>query len=1031
MRTSRVLFASLILASAIFVSSRAQADPAFNSGYRTKFPPALALSCTNHIKDGELCWDVDDDLLYSGDGSTAVLIGPGSAGAPVDATYITQTSNGTLTGEQALSLLGTGLVKNTTGTGVLSIAVAGTDYQAAGNYITDLTGEVTATGPGSVAATITAQNSAFWAGKVTDETGTGLWVFNAAPAISDADLSGVTDIQESWLLSGDISPAQITAQADDYNPTGLSTASVLRLDTDASRDITGLAGGANGRPVLIMNVGANDIVLKDESASSTAANRFALNADITIAPDQTVGLWYDGTSSRWRISEFAAQGGGVGALTLEEADSTVDAATANLDFGAGFDLTSSPAGEVNVLLDYSEDPVDLATGDVTGVLPAANGGSIWTDAGTYAHLTTTGDEVVIGSSTDLGGLLNVDGHADVEQVVIQAHSTQTSPLITGENSSATDLWQLTPTQFLAPDGAVGTPSYSFLNMSDAGIYAIPGSNDSLSFATMGIRRFELTNSGGTTAVRYWGGSDVKFSHNGSVVSRITSGLDHEINSDKNPGVDFTIFGDVETLFFSDSSEEAIVFGSSTVPANSFVTIDNHTATDTALILQGAAAQSAPMLTVEDSAGTDAHQITLTQILAADGTEALPSHSFLSNPDTGMYTDGTNLIFSHGGNDFLLLWDGGGPQAQFQFETSGVKFRTSNAQTSLYFDSSLFEFNPDRLDKNFTVNGDTINDLFFVDAGEDALVLGSTTVPANSFVTIDGHTATDVQFIVEGATSQSANLQEWRDSASTQLGRFEIDGDMQIDGDMTISGDDLFMGTNTDAFILVADGTNFNPVAMSGDVTVDNTGATTVGDDSHSHTTTTLSSIDISADTNLAVTAPIVLTDDTLSCATATTTTQGCAEAAIASEVTTGTDTARIVTPDALAGSDYGKRVVSLLVFDDSEDNATGDGAGSIFWRVPAVLNGYNLVAVAAQVQTAGTTGTVDIQVHNVTDTADMLSTVITIDSAEVDSSTAATPAVINGATDDVATADSIRVDVDAVHTTPAKGLLVELTFQLP
>jgi hypothetical protein len=53
-----------------------------------------------------------------------------AASAPVGATYITQTSNGTLTNEQALSALATGIVKNTTTTGVLSIAAQGTDYYA-------------------------------------------------------------------------------------------------------------------------------------------------------------------------------------------------------------------------------------------------------------------------------------------------------------------------------------------------------------------------------------------------------------------------------------------------------------------------------------------------------------------------------------------------------------------------------------------------------------------------------------------------------------------------------------------------------------------------------------------------------------------------------------------------------------------------------------------------------------------------------------------------------------------------------------
>ena len=45
----------------------------------------------------------------------------------------------------------------------------------------------------------------------------------------------------------------------------------------------------------------------------------------------------------------------------------------------------------------------------------------------------------------------------------------------------------------------------------------------------------------------------------------------------------------------------------------------------------------------------------------------------------------------------------------------------------------------------------------------------------------------------------------------------------IAGDLTVSGDDLTMGTNTDTAVLVADGTNFNPVVPSGDVGLTNAG----------------------------------------------------------------------------------------------------------------------------------------------------------------------------------------------------------------
>ncbi len=129
--------------------------------------------------------------------------------------------------------------------------------------------------------------------------------------------------------------------------------------------------------------------------------------------------------------------------------------------------------------------------------------------------------------------------------------------------------------------------------------------------------------------------------------------------------------------------------------------------------------------------------------------------------------------------------------------------------------------------------------------------------------------------------------------------------------------------------------------------------------------------------------------------------------------------------------DTDKKVVGHLVLDDSQNMAVADGAGDFFWRVPETLNGMDLIGVAASNQTAGVTGTCDIQVRNVTQAADMLSTKITIDTGEIDSKDAATPAVIDAANDDVATGDQIRFDVDVIHTTPAKGLLVELTFQLP
>jgi len=115
--------------------------------------------------------------------------------------------------------------------------------------------------------------------------------------------AGSVDISSAFSLRGAITPTSIGANQNNYDPTGLSTATFLRLSSSGSYNITGLAGGTSGRVVIIHNIGANNLTLKDESASSTAANRFALPStdDFVLWPDQTVILHYDATTTRWRV----------------------------------------------------------------------------------------------------------------------------------------------------------------------------------------------------------------------------------------------------------------------------------------------------------------------------------------------------------------------------------------------------------------------------------------------------------------------------------------------------------------------------------------------------------------------------------------------------------------------------------------------------------------------------------------------------------------------------------------------------------
>ena len=120
-----------------------------------------------------------------------------------------------------------------------------------------------------------------------------------------------------------------------------------------------------------------------------------------------------------------------------------------------------------------------------------------------------------------------------------------------------------------------------------------------------------------------------------------------------------------------------------------------------------------------------------------------------------------------------------------------------------------------------------------------------------------------------------------------------------------------------------------------------------------------------------------------------------------------------------------ERTLIVKCVADGIGPAVGDGITHVV--IPSSLNGKNLSSANAHVYTVGTGGSItNVQIHNITTGYNMLSTPITIDLNEKDSSTAATPPVIGGQ-NDVSTGDVIRIDVDAVATNTL-GLEVRMVF---
>ena len=97
---------------------------------------------------------------------------------------------------------------------------------------------------------------------------------------------------------------------------------------------------------------------------------------------------------------------------------------------------------------------------------------------------------------------------------------------------------------------------------------------------------------------------------------------------------------------------------------------------------------------------------------------------------------------------------------------------------------------------------------------DGYSIGSTSLEWSDLYLADGS-------IIYFGNDQDVNITHVHNSGLTTSGNFTVTGDL------TVTGDDITMGTNTAGYVLVADGTNYNPVAISGDVSINSAGAVTI------------------------------------------------------------------------------------------------------------------------------------------------------------------------------------------------------------
>jgi len=345
--------------------SNSFSDPIVN----TVIDPGDAIALFDDYDSG-LTFDDTDPLILVGStsGVTTVVAEDAASG-----TLTLPAATDTLVGKATTDILTNKSVNlaNNTLTGTTA------QFNAAlsdGNFATEagaetLTNKTIALGSNTISGTIAQFNIA-----LTDAdfaTLAGAETLSNKTVVSPV-ITGTADLQQAIAFTGDITPAQITANQNDYAPTGFATTSTLRLSSDASRNVTGLAGGTDGRIIIVQNVGTQNIVLTNQDASSAAGNRFLFGADVELLPNYSITLRYDATTQRWRaITTATASGGAIAAADVTYTAPGTGAVASNV--AARLD------NEIN-LIDFwtnsADDSADFqAALDYAATLP--NGGTVF------------------------------------------------------------------------------------------------------------------------------------------------------------------------------------------------------------------------------------------------------------------------------------------------------------------------------------------------------------------------------------------------------------------------------------------------------------------------------------------------------------------------------------------------------------------------------------------------------------------------------------------------------------------------------
>ena len=328
-------------------------------------------------------------------------------------------------------------------------------------------------------------------------------------------------------------------------------------------------------------------------------------------------------------------------------------------------------------------------------------------------------------------------------------------------------------------------------------------------------------SGSTTEqVRFQDGAIVPVTDND--IDLGTSSLEFkDLHLDGTANIDSLV---ADTADINGGTADNVVIGGSTAAAITGTTIT----ANTSLALASGATVTA--ILDEDSMSSDSNTAIATQQSIKAYVDAqLTAEDLDFQADSGgalsIDLDSETLTFTGGTG---IDTSGSGNAVTFAIDSTVTTLTGSQTLTNKTLTTPIIAEIDSGADITLDATADIILDagganIIFKDDGTSILDIANN----SSDVELTVSTA-DKNFAIKGTDGSSAITALDIDMALA--GKATFSGDVVVTGDLTVTGDDITMATNTSGHIMVADGTNFNPVAVSGDVTISSAGAVTIAND---------------------------------------------------------------------------------------------------------------------------------------------------------------------------------------------------------